>query len=913
MEIPIRILHIDDSYLDGGAVEAELERRQFPSSVRFVTKKADYLDALGRQDFDLLLLDVHMLPEFEAERAFESARSRNSVIPLILLASIEQQEDAIKALKNGASDYVLKDNLSRLVPSIERALADARRLNQAAEAEQKLRRLNDKLLHVQRELMESTRVQEETRVSGEKYRRMFDAMTEAAAVFELVYDASRAPVDCIFRDMNPAFELLIGAKRAEHLGKHASEFFGEVLRLDLFHRVAATGQPGSFEAYATSLGKFIVVSAVPVDQQTVAVIITDITERKEMEEALLKNQHRLSLTQEAGNLGVFDWNIVTGQVIWTPELARLLGASARQHRYTFEEWSQLIHADDRSRVERMIRDWLVSDRNEERTDYRIARADGEIRWIELSGRLVRDAGGRPLRMIGTNLDITERKRVEEELQKSHERVKQVLESIHDAFYSLDRDWKFTYVNRRACELWKKRADELIGQVIWDLFPSGRDTGAYEAMQRVLKTGQEETFEAFSSYLETWTTVRVYSTDEGIAVYFLDITYRKKAEASLQRSEQLYRAIGETINWGIWVCDPDGKNIYASPSFLAMVGLTQEECSEFGWGSVLHPDDADATIAAWKECTRTGSFWERAHRFRGVDGKYHHVLARGIPVRDEQGVITCWAGINLDIDEMMEREEEMEQRVEQRTKQLVRVNQELESFSYTVSHDLKAPLRVINGFANLLLNGQASHLSTQEREYLQLIIENTDRMNELVNALLTFSRVTRQVAHMTLVDVGSVVKSVVEQEKHAAAGQQGAHSVDIEIGDLPNVVADPVLLRQVFANLISNALKFTRTVPEPSIQVSACIENDMVVYSVQDNGVGFTSEEAKKLFQVFQRLHSQKEFEGSGVGLANVRKIIERHGGKVWAEGEPGKGATFYVALPRQSYESSSAIHSSTSL
>lgn len=898
MEIPVRILHIDDNYSDGGPVEMELERRRFPATVRFVTKKADFLEAIAHQAFDIILADFVMPPDFGGEEALQLAHSQCPDIPCILLAERPEEEEVVKALGSGAVDYVLKDNLCRLVPAIERALAQGRMARQSQEAEQKLRRMDDKLQEAQKELAESKRLQAERWTGGEQYRRVFTAMSEAAAIFELVYDGSGAAIDCIFRDMNPAFELLVGVKKSDQVGKLASEFFGDVLRLDLFHRIAVTGQPGSYETYAPSLGKHVVISAAATDPRSVAAVFTDITERKEMEEALLKNQHRLSLTQEAGKLGVFDWNITTGLTVWTPELARLFGISVPGHRHTFEDWFELIHPDDRLRVERTIRDWLLSDRNEERLEYQIFRPDGKVRWMELFARLVREPGGRPIRMIGTNLDITERKAGEEALRKSNENMRKILESIHDAFYSVDRDWRFTYVNTRACELWKKKPEELIGQNVWDVFSVGPETMAFRELHQAMADGSECAFETYSDVLNSWVQVRVYPTDEGIAVYLLDISDRKKAEASLRRSEQLYRAIGETINWGIWVCEPDGKNIYASPSFLQMVGMTQEECSEFGWGKVLHPDDAETTISAWKECSQSGTFWERAHRFKGVDGKYHHVLARGIPVRDEKGTITCWAGINLDIDELMEREQEMERRVEQRTRELVRANQELESFSYSVSHDLKAPLRVISGFAKLLMDGQAEQLSPKAREYLQLITENTDRMNELVNALLTFSRITRQVPHVTRVDVHNLVESVIEQERQAAGGSRAGVPASIDIGDLPPVDADPVLLRQVFANLIANALKFSREVAQPKIEIGACNDQDFFVYFVRDNGVGFPAADAKKLFHVFQRLHGQTEFEGTGVGLANVRKIIERHGGKVWAEGDQGNGATFYVALPR---------------
>jgi PAS domain S-box-containing protein len=783
METPVRILHIDDNYLGGGPVEVELERRHFPSSVRFVTTRAEFLDAIARQDFDVILSDCRIPSDFTSDEPLTLSRSERPDLPFILLAERLEEDEAIEALGRGATDYVLKDNLSRLVPAIERALAEVRKSRQGLESEQKLRRMSDRLQQVQKELGNSRRMQEELRVGEEKYRRVFDSVTDAVAVVELVYDAKGAAVDCVFLDMNPAFETLAGVRKNEHLGHRTSEFFGEVLNLDLLKRVAVTGLPASAETYVASLGKHLVIAAFATDKRKVAATFTDITERKEMEEALLKSQHRLSLVQEVGKIGVFDWNVITGQVVWTSEFARLLGMQAQGKWHTFEDWFRLIHPDDRPRVERMIRDWLVSDRNEERLEYQLVRPDGDVRWMALESRLVRGTEGLPVRVIGASLDITE---------------------------------------------------------------------------------------------------------------------RKKAEETLRRSEQLYRAIGETINWGIWVCDPDGKNSYASPSFLKMVGMTQEECSGDGWGKALHPDDADATIAAWKECCRAGTFWERAHQFKGADGKYHHVLARGIPVRNEQGAIACWAGINLDIDEMMGREEEMGRRVERSTNELMKANQELESFRYSVSHDLRAPLRLISGFARLLVDSQHDHLSEKQREYLQLILENADRMNALVDALLAFSRIPRHEVQATRVDVRSLVEGVIEKEMQGAGAKVSAR-VAIVLKDLPTVDADPVLLRQVFTNLISNALKYTRNKPHPKIEVGGRGEEDSIVYYVRDNGVGFPAADAHNLFHVFTRPQSQGEDEGSGMGLASVRKIIEQHSGKVWAEGEKGKGATFYIALPRQQH------------
>ena len=248
--------------------------------------------------------------------------------------------------------------------------------------------------------------------------------------------------------------------------------------------------------------------------------------------------------------------------------------------------------------------------------------------MELLARLVRNPEGRPVRMIGTNRDITEQKRTEEALRKSTKGAGRSWK-VSTMLLFAGQERMFTYVNQHACNLWKKEIRRMIGQKSGTCSRWATET---ERTRRCTVLWREVAKSSSRPIRRTSKPGRLCGCTppmKGSRCIFKTSREWKKAEAALRRSEQLYRAIGETINWGIWICDPEGRNIYASPSFLTMVGMTQQECSEFGWGNVLHPDDADTTIAAWKECSRAGTFWERTHRFKGVDGKYHHVLARGI--------------------------------------------------------------------------------------------------------------------------------------------------------------------------------------------------------------------------------------------------------------------------------------------
>ncbi|HEX9007078.1 MAG TPA: PocR ligand-binding domain-containing protein [Bacteroidota bacterium] len=239
---------------------------------------------------------------------------------------------------------------------------------------------------------------------------------------------------------------------------------------------------------------------------------------------------------------------------------------------------------------------------------------------------------------------------------------------------------------------------------------------------------------------------------------------------------------------------------------------------------------------------------------------------------------------------------LEQRVEERTRQLEAANRDLESFSYTVAHDLKAPLRVINGFSGVLIQEGVEHLTPKQRRALEVIDESAQKMSRLTDALLQFSRLSTKDVQWTSVQTRSVVEEVI-QEQRRAIGDEAGGRVQVELGELPTVQGDPLLLRQVFANLLSNAFKFTRTRPHPVVRIHGRSESGKALFIVSDNGVGFPTKQAEQLFQVFQRLHSPAEFEGNGIGLASVKKIIERHGGEVRAEAEEGKGASFIFTLP----------------
>jgi signal transduction histidine kinase len=266
---------------------------------------------------------------------------------------------------------------------------------------------------------------------------------------------------------------------------------------------------------------------------------------------------------------------------------------------------------------------------------------------------------------------------------------------------------------------------------------------------------------------------------------------------------------------------------------------------------------------------------------------------GVTTRDEIGELA------RAFDQMTEKlktttvlRDELEQRVIERTAQLEAANQELEAFSYSISHDLRAPLRAIHGFSRILLEEHAPHLADEARRYLHLVRDNAQHMGQLIDDLLAFSRLSRQPLKRQRVEYADLVRQVLED----LSGEHAGRRVDIAVGDLPLCQADPALLKQVLVNLCTNALKFTRQREVAVIEIGCRAAGGECVYFFKDNGIGFDMQYVGKLFGVFQRLHRASEYDGTGVGLAIVQRIIARHGGRVWAEAAVNQGATFYFTL-----------------
>ncbi|MFZ0929530.1 MAG: PAS domain S-box protein [Syntrophobacteraceae bacterium] len=509
----------------------------------------------------------------------------------------------------------------------------------------------------------------------------------------------------------------------------------------------------------------------------------------------------------------------------------------------------------------------------------------------------------------------ERKQAEVLLQRQAE----LLHLSYDAIVVWQLEGCIESWNKGAEELYGCSEEEAVGQVTHDLLKTIhpepwpqieaklRERKFWEGeLKHHTREGQEVIISARHQLVRGADGVeRVLETNR-------DITERKQAEEALRESEERFRVMANSIPQLAWIAKAD-RYIYSyNQRWYEYTGTTPKQMEGWGWQSVHDPDALPGVLERWKESIASGEPFDMVFPLRGADGNFRQFLTRIEPVKNADGDLIQWCGTNTDITERKQMEDELrkarnglELRVAERTSELKaymtkleQSNQTLQDFASIASHDMKEPLRKVISFGNMLRQKSGESLGQSGNDYLNRMLNATERMQSLLTGLLDYSRVATASEPFEQVHLSDLIGEVLSdlEVRIVKTGDE------VHVETLPVISADPTQMRQLFQNLIGNALKFHKPGEKPMVQVRSVSKTDSgCQIIVEDNGIGFEERYLERIFAPFQRLHGRSEYEGTGMGLAICKKIVERHRGNITARSTPGVGASFIIQLPLKQY------------
>ena len=777
-------------------------------------------------------------------------------------------------------------------------------------------------IHSLLDVSELTRAHRELETS----RQLVQATLDALPVYVGVLDASGTVIAANrawqgYLDAHPALAACsrVGAcyldrwKRAVACEPNAARRFDEQIR----ELMAGRQNSLAIEYCNIEEGRWFDISATRFaigDTVRFVLVYQEITQRKQAQDKLKESMALLRIAGEAARIGGWAYDVPEQQLIWSDEVAEIHGLPAGTSP-DLDMALEFYAPQSRELIEEHFRR-CVQDGEPFDDEAQIVTASGERLWVRAIGGAVRE-GGAVVRVQGALQDISRRKEEEGRVARIAERLATTLESITDGFFTVDREWRFTYVNGEAERILHRPRGELLGRRLWDIFPDAIGTEFEHSYRRAMEHGTSQHFEAYYPPLNLWVEVHAYPSEEGLGVYFRDVTQRKQAELALRQSEENLRLAVTAGGLGTWRWDIGDDSIVVPSEANAGFPLARSgRIAVEDFFAAIHPDDRHRVRSVVDRAMEARATFDVDYRLSLPGGEVRWLASLGRAYVDEESGGVRMEGVNIDITErkrteqqLLELNEQLEHRVIERTQELALAKQQAEAaneaksaFLATMSHEIRTPMNGIVGMVDVLSHGD---LNDHQNDAVKTIRDSAFGLLQLIDDILDFSKIEAGKIELESVEVS--LSEIAERICDTLSPLADATNVDIFLyvdpDGPPRVRTDPVRLRQILFNLLGNAVKFSGGRGERGrveLRVEMAQPEPMRVrLVVRDNGIGMSQEVQSHLFESFRQgeVSTTRRFGGSGLGLAICRRLVDLMGGTIGVESREGEGSVFTVELP----------------
>ena len=861
-----RILIVDDNVELCANIQDILEASEY--TVESTGRGKDAISLCKKNRYDLCLMDIK-LPDIPGPKVIEEIKEISPLTEFIYITGYASLESALEAVK--------QDNV---------AAYQTKPLN------------FDHLQSLINQILRRKRAEEEVYLKSEIVENM------AEGVF--IIRAS----DGIIMYTNSKLEQMFGYSPGELVGKHISivnaptdrspeETANEIIK-SLNEYGNWSGEVYNIGKDGTSFWCHANVSTFEHSQYgTVWVSVhEDISERKQAEEEKIKAQtfaaeRKITHDILEGMMDSVALADLEGKITYINKaFTELFGFGEKEA--TGDAFTKFVGKKDVPRVVRGMNECMEKDyiRN---LECNVITKDKKESPVLISTNLMKDLKGKPTNVLTVIRDITERKRAESALRDSEEQYRLITEMSSDSIYTLDKTGNITFMNEAGAKMYGYKREEIVGKNFAELVTEARLSEATKYLGKVL-SGEKVQGELYVKHKKGYEFLIYFSMGaikkDGEVVGFTgssrDITERKRTEEKLRYLSKVFMDSMDPII----IEDLEGNVIEMNDAAEQEYGWKREKLMGKSIKAIVPPSQHKQAEDLLERCKRGGTV-------RNIEGYRRNKAGKRIPIilslsllTDEaekpMGIVT----IVKNIANLKQAQQQLEQNAQElalSNTELAAINRELESFSYSVSHDLRAPLRGIDGFSKIMLEDYSSVMDKKGQHYLQRMRAGVQNMSQLIDDLLILSHIGRKAVDVRKIDMEAIARKAYRLLKNEWKNRK----VNFTVHPCPSILADENLMQIVFTNLLSNSLKFTRNQQTTEIEVSYEKKGKKRVFFVRDNGLGFDMKYAGKIFAPFQRLHAQAEYEGTGIGLATVQRIIHKHGGQIWAKSKAGSGTTFY--------------------